>query len=155
EQSAMKRSQVRTNERMQEAAAAQRAKADVRLGYTELRAPIAGVVDVRASRAGEFVGPGQPVVTLVNPDDLWVRVDVEESYVDRIRLGDTLTVRRPWGGGGRGRVFFGGGDASSAPQRDVSRTRPDIKPSEWRRRVDTAARRLALGMTAYVLLSLP
>jgi len=155
EQVAMKKSQLRTTERMQEAAAAQRAKADVRLAYTELRAPIAGVVDVRAARAGEFVSPGQPVVTLVNPDDLWVRVDVEESYIDRVRLGDTLTVRLPSGAERPGTVFFRGVDASYATQRDVSRTKRDIKTFEVRLRVDNADRRLALGMTAYVLLRVP
>ena len=60
----------------------------MRLAYTEVRAPIAGIVDVRAARPGEVVAAGQPIVTLVDPDDLWVRADVEESYIDRIRLGD-------------------------------------------------------------------
>src|SRR5262249_50269883 len=39
EQIAVRRSQVKTNEHMQAAAAAQRTKADVRLRYTELHAP--------------------------------------------------------------------------------------------------------------------
>ena len=42
-----------------------------------------------AARQGEVVNPGQPVLTIINPDDLWVRADVEESYIDRIRLGDS------------------------------------------------------------------
>ena len=46
---------------------------------------------------GEVVNPGQAIVTLINPDDLWVRADVEETYVDRIHLGDKLTVRLPSG----------------------------------------------------------
>ena len=102
---------------------AQKDKARIRLGYTELRAPIDGVVDVRAALPGEVVNVGQPVVTLVNPDDLWVRADVEESYVDRIRLGDVLTVRLPSGAERPGTVFFRGVDADYATQRDVSRTK--------------------------------
>ena len=46
-------SQVQTNEQHQAAAAAQQAKADVRLRYTEMHAPIDGIVDVRAARPGE------------------------------------------------------------------------------------------------------
>src|SRR6202790_4220631 len=69
EQVAMKRSQVQSSQSQQAAANAQRAKAGVRLAYTELQAPIAGMVDVRAVRAGEGVNAGQPVVTLINPDD--------------------------------------------------------------------------------------
>ena len=74
-----------------------RARADVRLAYTEIHAPIDGIVDVRAALPGEVVNPGQPVVTLINQDDLWVRVDIEETYIDRVRNGDKLTVRLPSG----------------------------------------------------------
>src|SRR5438093_806679 len=139
---------------VRESAAAQRTKADVRLRYTELRAPIDGVVDVRAARVGEVVNPGQPVVTLINPDDLWVRIDVEETYIDRVRIGDHLTVRLPSGVEREGTVFYRGADAGFATQRDVSRTKRDIKTFEIRLRVDNRDRRLAVGMTAYVMLPL-
>ena len=152
EQMAVRRSQVQANEHMQAAANAQRTKADVRLRYTEIHAPIDGIVDVRAARVGEVVNPGQPIVTLINPDDLWVRADVEESYIDRVRIGDTLTVRLPSGVEREGTVFYRGADASFATQRDVSRTKRDIKTFEVRLRVDNADRRLAVGMTAYVVL---
>jgi HlyD family secretion protein len=152
EQVAMRRSQLQASEHMRAAAAAQRAKADVRLGYTEIRAPIEGVVDVRAVRAGEYVTPGQPLVTLVNPDDLWVRADVEETYIDRVRVGDTFGVRLPSGVERTGTVFYRAVDAAYATQRDVSRTKRDIKTFEIRLRVDNRDRRLALGMTAYVAL---
>jgi HlyD family secretion protein len=152
EQISVRRSQVQANEHLQAAASAQRQKADVRLGYTEIHAPIDGVVDVRAVRIGEVVTPGQPIVTLINPDDLWVRVDVEETYIDRVRIGDTMTVRLPSGEAREGVVFYRGMDAGFATQRDVSRTKRDIKTFEVRLRVDNTDRRLAVGMTAYVLL---
>jgi HlyD family secretion protein len=154
EQVAMRRNQVETSQHMQAAAAAQHAKADVRLRYTEITAPIDGIVDVLAARGGEYVVPGQAIVTLVNPDDLWVRVDVEETYIDRVRMGDKFTVRLPSGVEREGTVFYRGVDAGFATQRDVSRTKRDIKTFEVRLRVDNSDRRLALGMTAYVLLRL-
>ena len=86
----------------------------MRLTYTELHAPIDGVVDVRAARTGEVVTPGQPVLSLINPDDLWVRADVEETYIDGVRIGDTLTVRLPSGEEREGRVFYRGVDAAFA-----------------------------------------
>jgi HlyD family secretion protein len=152
EQISVRRSQVQTSEHMKQAASAQSTKADVRLRYTEIHAPIAGIVDVRAARVGEVVSPGQPIVTLINPDDLWVRADVEESYIDRVRLGDKMTVRLPSGVEREGTVFYRGADAGFATQRDVSRTKRDIKTFEVRLRVDNADRRLAVGMTAYVLM---
>lgn len=155
EQIAMRRHQLEANRRQEAAATAQRIKAEVRLAYTEIRAPIDGIVDVRAVRPGEVVSPGQPIVSLINPDDLWVRVDVEESYIDAIRVGDRLTIRLPSGVEREGVVFFRGADAAFATQRDVSRTKRDIKTFEVRLRVDNRDRRLAVGMTAYVRFRVP
>jgi len=152
EQVSVRRSQLQVNEHQQAAANAQRAKADVRLAYTEIHAPIDGIVDVLAARIGEVVAPGQAVLTLINPDDLWVRVDVEETYVERVRLNDTLQVRLPSGEQRPGTVFYRGADAGFATQRDVSRTKRDIKTFEIRLRIDNRDRHLAVGMTAYVLL---
>ena len=153
EQVAIRRSQLQSTQKQQAAAAAQRAKAGVRLGYAELHAPIDGIVDVRAARIGEVVTPGQPVVTLINPDDLWVRANVEETYIDRVRIGDKLKVRLPSGDEREGTVFYRGVEAAFATQRDVSRTKRDIKTFEIRLRVDNSDRRLAVGMTAYVELA--
>jgi len=140
--------------RQAQAAGAQSQKAAVQLGYTDIRAPMDGIVDTRAALPGEVVNPGQAIVTLLNPDDLWVRADVEETYIDRIRLGDQLPVKLPSGAGRAGIVFYRGVDAGFATQRDVSRTKRDIKTFEVRLRCDNRYRRLAVGMTAYVTLPL-
>jgi multidrug resistance efflux pump len=134
------------------AAGAQTSKADVRLAYTEVRAPISGVVAVLAVRQGEVISVSQPILTLINPDDLWVRADVEETYIERIRLGDSLTVRLPFGTERGGTVFYRAVDADYATQRDVSRSKRDIKTFEIRLRLDNGDRRLWPGLTAYVLL---
>jgi HlyD family secretion protein len=155
EQVVVRQGALQASQQQRDAAQAQEARAGVRLGYAEVRAPIAGIVDMRAARLGEVVDPGQAIATLVDPDDLWVRADVEESYIDRIRLGDHLTVRLPSGVEREGTVFFRGVDAGFATQRDVSRTKRDIRTFEIRLRVDNRDRRLAVGMTAYVLLPVP
>ncbi len=152
QQVVVKASQLQSTEHMKQAAAAQRSKADVRLAYTEVHSPIDGIIDVRAARPGESVNHAQPIVTVINQDDLWVRADVEETYIDRVRVGDHMQVRLPSGEERDGVVFFRGVDASYATQRDVSRTKRDIKTFEIRLRVDNKDRRLAVGMTAYVLL---
>ena len=48
----------RPTQQQQAAAAAQRAKADVRLAYTEIHAPIDGIVDVRAALPARSSLPG-------------------------------------------------------------------------------------------------
>ncbi len=152
EQVAARKSAVAVNQHQLAAVGAQRTKADVRLSYTNITSPIDGIVDVRAARQGEVVTAGQPVVSILNPDDFWIRVDVEETYIDRIRTGDTFTVRLPSGDERTGTVFYRRADASFATQRDVSRTKRDIRTFETRLRVDNKDRRLAVGMTVYVLL---
>jgi RND family efflux transporter MFP subunit len=137
-----------------QAAAAQSQKAKVYLDYTKIYAPTNGIVDTRAALQGEVVNAGQAVVTLINEDDLWVRADVEETYIDRIHLGDQLPVRLPSGATRMGTVFFRGVDADYATQRDVSRTKRDIKTFEIRLRCDNSDRALAVGMTAYVTVPL-
>ena len=152
EQDAARRAALEVNKRQLAVAGAQKDKAKVQLDYAEIHAPIDGIVDVRAALQGEMVNPAQPIVTLINPDDFWVRIDVEESYIDRIRLGEKLPVRLPSGTVLEGTVFYRAVDADYATQRDVSRTKRDIRTFEVRLRCDNAERKLAVGMTAYVTL---
>ncbi len=155
DQVAARRAMLEASRHQLAAAGAQKEKAQVRLDYTEIHAPISGIVDVRAALQGEVVNPGQAIVTLIDPDNLWVRVDVEESYIDRILLGQKLQVRLPSGALREGTVFYRGADAEYATQRDVSRTKRDIKTFEIRLRMDNKDRALAVGMTAFVTVPLP
>jgi HlyD family secretion protein len=154
EQVTVRRSQLQTNQHQLAAVGAQRTKADVRLGFARVVAPVDGIVDVQPTRQGEVVTSGQTILTLINPDDLWVRADIEETYVDRVKMGDTLTVRLPSGEERQATVFYRRADASYATQRDVSRTKRDIKTFETRLRIDNTDRKLAVGMTIYVMLPL-
>lgn len=154
EQSAARRATLQASKHQLQAMGAQKEKAQVRLNYTEIHAPADGIVDARTALQGEVVNPGQAIVTLIDPNNLWVRVDVEETYIDRVRLGDKLTVRLPSGAQVEGTVFYRAQDADYATQRDVSRIKRDIKTFEIRLRCDNHDRRLAVGMTAYVTLPL-
>jgi HlyD family secretion protein len=137
-----------------QAMAAQTQKAQVFLDYTKILAPTNGVVDTRAALQGEVVNPGQAIVTLLNQDDLWVRADVEETYIPHVYLGEQMRVILPSGETRQGTVFYRGVDADYATQRDVSRSKRDIKTFEIRLRCDNTDRSLAVGMTAYVILPL-
>lgn len=146
------KARLESMELQSQAAAEQGKRAEVQLGYTQIHAPSDGLVDTRTALQGEVVNPGQAIVTLINPDNLWVRADVEESYIDRLRIGDQLPVQLPSGAQLEGTVFYRGVDADYATQRDVSRTKRDLKTFEIRLRCDNRGRRLAVGMTASVTL---
>ncbi|HEX3889897.1 MAG TPA: efflux RND transporter periplasmic adaptor subunit [Verrucomicrobiae bacterium] len=148
------KARVESLNKQTQAAGAQKEKAAVQLGYTKIFAPTNGIVDTRAALQGEVVNSGQAIVTLINQDDLWVRADVEETYIDRIHLGDKLQVKLPSGALREGVIFYRSVDADYATQRDVSRTKRDIKTFEIRLRCDNSDRSLAVGMTAYVAMPL-
>jgi multidrug resistance efflux pump len=133
-------------------ARADKATADVHLGYTKIYAPLDGVVSVRAARQGEVLQVGEPIVTILDVDHLWVQADVEESYIDRVGLNQHIKVRLPSGNDLDGIVIFKGVESDFATQRDVSRTKRDIKTFEIKAAVPNAGRTLMSGMTATVLL---
>jgi len=134
-------------------AIAQRNQAEVRLGYTNIVAPVTGTVSVRAARQGEVVNIGAPIVTIVDLNDTWVRAAIPETYADHIGLGDTLRVRLPGGTITSGKVFFKGVEGDYATQRDVSRRKRDIKTIVLKVRLENPRGEYVPGMTAEVLVS--
>jgi HlyD family secretion protein len=136
-------------------ARADKASTEVRLGYTKIYSPLDGIVSVRAARQGEVLQAGQPIVTVLDVDHLWVQADVEESYIDLLELNQRVKVRLPSGSILEGTVIFKGVENDFATQRDVSRTKRDIKTFSIKVLVPNQGRRLASGMTATVLLPPP
>jgi HlyD family secretion protein len=136
-------------------AVAQKDQAQTQLSYTQVYAPSDGMVDVRVALPGETVEAGGPIVTILDVDHLWVQADVEETYIDQIAFGQKLRVRLPSGEVVEGTVYYKGVEGDFATQRDVSRTKRDIKSFEIKVAVPNANRRLFSGMTAYVLLPRP
>lgn len=65
---------------------------DATLANLRIAAPFAGVVTVRHREPGEIVGPGAPVVTLMDPDDRWVRIYVPENRLSRVALGQRAAI---------------------------------------------------------------
>ncbi len=131
------------------------AAADARFGQTRIYAPASGIVTLRAARQGEVVNPGSPIVTLFDLSSTWVDADVEETYADLIPMGKTLQVRLPSGTEVSGPVIYKAVEADFATQRDVSRTKRDIKTVAIRVKVANPDGKLPLGMTAYVMLPVP
>ncbi len=69
------------------------AAAESALADTELRADFAGTVSDVYIRAGEFIGPGQPIVLLADLSELIVETtDLNEIDVARVAVGDSATV---------------------------------------------------------------
>ena len=69
------------------------AQAQSRLREARVVSPIDGVVLRKNLEAGETANPGVPILTLVNPKDVWLRAYVPETEVGRLKVGDVAALR--------------------------------------------------------------
>jgi RND family efflux transporter MFP subunit len=125
------------------------------LAGTVIKSPIAGIVVNKALEVGEWVTPGTPILTVDDMSTIWARVDVEETDLGSIRVGDpaqvALTTRPPQVY--TGRVMAIGQEGEFATERDVRRGRQDIRTFYVKVRVLQAGNDLKPGMTAEVTFS--
>jgi len=66
--------------------------ASAQLANMTIRAPFDGVVTVRHHEPGEIVAAGAAVLSLMNPDDRWVRIYVSESRIGAVRTGQQAQI---------------------------------------------------------------
>ena len=67
-------------------------QAKLQLTYTELIAPMDGIVFTRSAEPGEYLNPSTPVITLGDLKHPWLRAFVSEQDLGRIKLKDTVKV---------------------------------------------------------------
>jgi HlyD family secretion protein len=60
-----------------------------------VKAPMAAQVYQIGAELGEYVSPGVPLLSLVDLNDVWLRFDLREDLVKRIKVGDKVTMRAP------------------------------------------------------------
>lgn len=147
------RSQIASTEAQLKQAVSMKAEDETQLGYTKVYAPIGGIVSVRVAKQGEVVQEGSPIIVLVDMNDLWVRADVPETYINDIQFGQKMPIKLPNGEIIDGKVFFKGVEGDFATQRDVSRTKRDIQTFAIKVSLPNPEHRFFTGMTATVLLS--
>ncbi len=78
-------------------------EAETMLGYTEIRAPFAGVISSKTVDAGDLAAPGQPLVGLDGLDAFQIDTIVPDSLAGALSLGQKLAVTIP----STGRSFDG------------------------------------------------
>ena len=66
--------------------------ADLQLQYTEVRAPIDGVVSKKTVEVGQVAQMGQPLLALVPLNDVWVVANFKETQLGRVRPGQIADV---------------------------------------------------------------
>ncbi|GIX48962.1 MAG: hypothetical protein KatS3mg131_3173 [Candidatus Tectimicrobiota bacterium] len=73
-------------------AEARLALARLRLAETTLTSPVDGVVSQVIADAGEYVQPGQPIVIVHDPRDVWIEANIEETHIRKVRVGQPVEI---------------------------------------------------------------
>jgi membrane fusion protein (multidrug efflux system) len=63
------------------------------LGFTQIRAPFPGVVVKRYRNLGDFISAGTPILSMYNPDLLYVTANLEETRLGGVAPGNHVELR--------------------------------------------------------------
>jgi membrane fusion protein (multidrug efflux system) len=67
-------------------------QAELNLQYTVIRAPQSGIVSKKTVEPGEVVQPGQPLLALVNLEDVWVTANFKETQLKNMHPGQHASI---------------------------------------------------------------
>ncbi|MGH8457131.1 MAG: HlyD family efflux transporter periplasmic adaptor subunit [Stenotrophobium sp.] len=62
------------------------------LRRTKLQAPVSGVVAKRSVQLGQHIAPGTPLLAVVPLHDVWVDANFKEVQIERMRVGQPVTL---------------------------------------------------------------
>lgn len=74
------------------AARAARDQAMLQLSYTRITAPTAGVISKKTVEVGQLVQPGQPLMSDVPLDDIWIVANLKETETADVTPGDVADI---------------------------------------------------------------
>jgi membrane fusion protein (multidrug efflux system) len=68
-------------------------QAELALQYTTVVAPVSGIISKRNVEPGQVVQPGQPLVSIVNLEDLWTTANFKETQLKKMQVGQRATIQ--------------------------------------------------------------
>ncbi len=67
-------------------------QAELNLQRTSVRAPVTGIVSKKAVEPGQVIQPGQPLMTVIPLDKVWITANFKETQLRDMRVGQDVTV---------------------------------------------------------------
>ncbi len=67
--------------------------AKLQLSFAVVTAPIAGQVSKKSIQLSQLVNPGQPLMSIVDNDGIWVVANFKETQVAKMEVGQKVTVK--------------------------------------------------------------
>ncbi|MBV8069214.1 MAG: HlyD family secretion protein [Acidobacteriaceae bacterium] len=88
----IRRATVASEQANAQNAQAQVELAQLKLSYTKITAPVAGIVMKRSAEVGAHISAGQQLLTIAQINDLWVTANFKETQLRRIRPAQPVTI---------------------------------------------------------------
>jgi len=67
-------------------------QAELNLQYTTVKSPVKGIVSRKTVEVGQVVQPGQPLMAIIQLDDVWVTANFKETQLTHMRPGQAVTI---------------------------------------------------------------
>ncbi len=68
------------------------AQAEANLAYTVIKAPAKGIVSKRNLNPGQVIQAGQPLLAIVQTDDVWITANFKETQLAEMRAGQKVDI---------------------------------------------------------------
>jgi membrane fusion protein, multidrug efflux system len=91
-QLAIREANVQSQQANEQTAQAMLEQAELKLGYTKIVAPAAGIVLKRSAEVGERINAGQQLLMIAQIGDLWVTADFKETQMHNIHPGQSARI---------------------------------------------------------------
>jgi membrane fusion protein (multidrug efflux system) len=69
------------------------AQAQLNLSYTQIKAPLSGIITTKSVEPGQNIATGQALMTLVSLDDVWITANFKETQLRHMNVGQAVTIR--------------------------------------------------------------
>ncbi len=84
--------QINKAEALVKARQTQLENAKLRLSYASVTASISGKIGKKSVEPGQYVQPGQNLLTIVNDDSYWLVANFKETQIEHMQVGQQVTI---------------------------------------------------------------
>jgi membrane fusion protein (multidrug efflux system) len=67
-------------------------QAELNLEYATVKAPVKGIVSRKSVETGQVIQPGQPLMTIIPLDRVWVTANFKETQLANMRPGQRVKI---------------------------------------------------------------
>ena len=67
-------------------------RAELDLEHATVKAPVKGVVSRKSAEPGQVIQPGQPLMTIIPLDQVWITANFKETQLQDMRVGQRVSI---------------------------------------------------------------